>query len=374
MRSSASHFLPILLLLSGCGGMGMDSAGDDPQLPAPPTAVARADDRPEFSASPGATYVPPAADGRASDLTDQANSYRTADGVVHTLPRGRRATPAPERPSAPERVSARPSTPEPLLADGPPPSDGPQGTSGRGADADRYDAVGYAGVRGVASNNPATANAIVAVHSTLPAGTILELTSLDAGRTILVLVTATMPVPPDRLLDISPAAAKLLGGEANGTLAVRVRRVIATPQDQNLLRSGQAASDRIDAPPALVAALRRRLGTPSAAAPPPPARSAPPARAISAPGASYPVPGRAVAPRPQAPVVAARGGIYVQVAALSAPDRAQALAHSLGGTVRPAGRLYKVQLGPYASAAEADHAKAQLAARGYGGAVIARVP
>jgi rare lipoprotein A len=397
--------MPFFLLLAGCGGVGLGNNGDDPQLPPAParpaeSASAAAPEAPPVAPAfgpqpqlrPGAGYAPPAAEASAEARTpagqalpDEANSYRTADGVVHMLPRGRSAPARPEPPvQTAQRAPAIQHAPEPVRAapavaaeGGPPPTAGPQGSSEQAAGEERYDTVGYAGVRGVAGNNAATANSIVAVHPTLPAGTIVEVTSLDTGRTILVLVTATMPVPPDHLIDLSTGAAHLLGGDAGGKLAVRVRKVIATPQDQNLLRSGQSASERIDAPAALVSALRRRLGVSAApvlattTAPTPVAL--PPSRvATTDRGANYPAPARVATPRPKPPV--SSGGYFLQVAAVSTPARAQALAHNLGGSVRPAGNLYKVQVGPYASAGEAEHAKSQLAARGYGGAMIVRLP
>jgi rare lipoprotein A len=60
----------------------------------------------------------------------------------------------------------------------------------------------------------------------------------------------------------------------------------------------------------------------------------------------------------------------VQVAALSNPERARTLAGSLGGRVQDGGALHKVQLGPFATMAAAQQAKAGAAQKGYADARI----
>jgi rare lipoprotein A len=62
----------------------------------------------------------------------------------------------------------------------------------------------------------------------------------------------------------------------------------------------------------------------------------------------------------------------VQVAALSSAERAATLAHQLGGRVVPLGKLYRVQLGPFADSAQAQRARDGAARRGYGDARIVR--
>jgi rare lipoprotein A len=65
-----------------------------------------------------------------------------------------------------------------------------------------------------------------------------------------------------------------------------------------------------------------------------------------------------------------KGGLYVQVAALSTEARARTLAASIGGSVVPGGKLYRVRTGPYADRQAAQNARDALARRGYGGANI----
>lgn len=229
---------------------------------------------------------------------------------------------------------------------------GPRGTSGNGP---RSDAVGYAGTRGVQGEG--TDGAVVAVHPSLPAGTIVEVTNLENGRTILVLVTGAMD-GADHLIDLSPGAARQLGASSPQT-PVRVRRVSASAQDRTALESGQPAADRPDTPPVLLNALRKAL--PAAVA----QRPAPSYVRPGAPARSAPV---RTAPVRSAP--AAGGHFYVQVAALSNAANAQSLAQGLHGFVKPGGGLYRVQMGPFRTSGEAEAARADAARRGYGDARV----
>jgi rare lipoprotein A len=291
---------------------------------------------------------------------------------------------------------ARPS--EPLPADMPS-GPGPRGTSG---EQQRYDEVGFASWYGeevgggrTASGEPFNPDAITAAHNSLPLGSFVEVTALDSGRTIVVLVNDRGPGANNRLIDLSRGAAQSLG--LNGLAPVRVRLVNPPLPEQIALRQGRAAPQRIDAPPSLLTALRRKLPARAVATPPPP----PPVRARlatanpvaanpvpvrgaavrAAPGASYAPPGEvrqrpAPVPEPprQRPVAAPRGGpgFYVQVAALSNAGRAKALATQLGGRVEMAGSIFRVQIGPFANNALAQRARDDVARRGYGDARIVK--
>ena len=313
MKSKTSLAAASLLLLAGCGG-----------------GRGHADYRPE-TASSNVPPAPQAWDGPAPDAPPPG------PGAAYEPPQN--STPLPEDPT----VGAT----------------GPRGSSQPGPGERRYDEVGYAGVRSVAGGGPRD-EAIVAVHPTLPANSYVEVTSLDNGRTILVLVTGT--AGPGRMIDLSPGAARLLGYDRPGAIPVRIRAVMASPQDQVALRSGRSAEARADAPPVLLNGLRKRLpmGTAPAVQPlPQPAATRP--RPPAPPRVARPVP----AVRP-----AATGRYFVQVAALSSAGRAQSLAQSMGGFVKAGGGLYRVQLGPFASAGEAQAARGRAARAGYGDARI----
>jgi rare lipoprotein A len=248
-----------------------------------------------------------------------------------------------------------------VAQNGPPPSGGPQATSDRSPD--RFDEVGYATWYGneyrgsrTASGTPFDPNAFTAAHRTLPMGSYVEVTSLDTGQTVLVKITDRGPFTPGLQIDLSQAAAQAIG--VKGRAAVRIRRVRPSPADQTALNDGQAASPRLDTPPALLAGLRAKLtGGPVIAA------------------ATVPRVSPEPVVRPSSPIkapAAVKGRYYVQVGSFSSKDRATALAKSLDGNAAPFKDLWRVRTGPFADAKSAAQARDAAAARGYGDARVVR--
>jgi rare lipoprotein A len=257
-----------------------------------------------------------------------------------------------------------------------------------------YDAVGYAVV---GSEGEAR---ISGAHKTLPLPSYVEVTSLESGKTILLRVERRGPMSNDQLIELSPGAAAQLGVAGEARPAVRVRRVNPPEQERALLRSGQRAPERMATPKGLLDALNRKLnvGAPlmssaptsvptaaASAAPPPPGNSpvhpVPPPRPTPVPiakptsaskPAATPAERPAPTPRPAPVSAAAHGGAIVQVATFSTQDRAKGVAGKLGGRVNPAGRFWRVQLGPFASRSEAEAALAKAKAAGYSDARIQR--
>lgn len=251
----------------------------------------------------------------------------------------------------------------PALAQQPPAGEGPRATSGDGSSAPRYDAVGYAGVGDVGG--------LSAVSAALPADSFAEVTSIDTGKVIVVVV---VPGTPDRghLIDLSPTAAAALGIQG-ARPGVRIRPITVSPSDIAPLRAGQLAADRGVVPPPLLAALRRKLSvvprptaptsmaTPRQTPLPKPLRTAPPATkpTVATPVVAKPAPGK--------------GSYVVQVATLSVAARAQALAAKIGGTVTQLGALYRVQSVRLSDQAAATRERARLTALGYADARIVRI-
>lgn len=236
--------------------------------------------------------------------------------------------------------------------DGPPPGEGPRGTS-QAFGAARYDAVGYASWYGAEAGTQTASGArfdpaaITAAHNSLPLGSFAEVTALDSGRTIIVLITDRGPHVPGRLIDLSQGAARLLGTDRTAVVGVRVRAIDPPPADQAALRAGQAAAVRLDASPQLLTALRRRLSAP----PSPPARAPAPVNTAQ-------------------PTAATPAGLRVQVASFASADRARALAATLQGSVETGSGVFRVYLGPFGTRAEAEAARDAAARRGYGDARI----
>ena len=65
-------------------------------------------------------------------------------------------------------------------------------------------------------------NAMTAAHRTLPFGTKVEVTNLGNGKSVIVEVNDRGPYSEDRILDVSPAAARKLGMMGTGTAKARV--------------------------------------------------------------------------------------------------------------------------------------------------------
>lgn len=237
----------------------------------------------------------------------------------------------------------------------------PSGTSqAQSADA-RYDVVGYAAVQ------PLGAAALAASPDLLPES-YAEVTDLGSGRTILVRIAATGAMPGD-VVALSEGAARQLGAAAGTPLAVRVRVVRPSTEDQAALRSAGAAQPRIDSPPALLRALRLQLPAPPVPdlplPPPPPSPAAVQVEQTTDVAPFTPALRKSLAHTPAKPV---QGRYLVQVAALSSPDRAQMLAQKLKGFVKAGGGLYRVQLGPFATEAAAERARAEAVRAGFGDA------
>lgn len=273
-----------------------------------------------------------------------------------------------------------------------------------------YDAVGLAdradGIQGVA-----------AAHKTLPLPSYAEVTALNSGRTILLRIVERGPNDNDTLVALSPAAMTQLGIPAGSRTAVRVRRVNPPEVERAALRTGATAPLRMETPESLLKVLRRKLAEQSPLMPPP---SVPPTmptnlateRALPGTPATKPTPtkpaqaqqstpaktplAQAPAKTPAGPTVTAastpastppprstapkqtaattvKGTHVVQVAAFSTRERAGAAARKLGGNVTPAGRLWRVRLGPFAAGSkQATSALEKARAAGYSDARIQR--
>lgn len=236
--------------------------------------------------------------------------------------------------------------------------------------------------------------AISGAHRTLPVPSYVEVTSLDTGKTILIRIERRGPMTGDGLVALSPGATAQLGIAASGRTPVRVRRVNPPEIERAALRRGERAPERMETPKSLVAVLLRKLnpGLPGAAPAPgstplppqvfaatPPGKGAKPLATAPTPvrtPATRPLPARppvAAAPAVVAPAATpARGGNVVQVGAFSSKANAEASAAKVGGHVSPAGRLWRVRIGPYAAPAEAAAALAKAKGAGYSDARIQR--
>lgn len=224
------------------------------------------------------------------------------------------------------------------------------GSTAMAAPAASFDRVGVAtwygeelkGAR-TASGTPFDPSAITAAHRTLPLNSYVEVTALDTGRTLLVLVNDRGPGRRDREIDLSRRAAQMLGIDRNPKALVRIRAVQPGADEIAAQRKGNA-TPRLDASPELLAALKRYR-----------------------PGDR---PGAIPAAVPLQPVLVEDARYTVRVATFSNKARARALADALEGKAVSDDGLWRVETGPFTGGRAAQRARDAAAARGYGDARI----
>lgn len=236
-----------------------------------------------------------------------------------------------------------------------------------------YDEVGYAAPDSMGGSG------VTAAHKTLPLPSYIEVTSLVTGKTILARVERRGPMTGERLVALSSGAQAQLGSEDGAP--VRVRRVNPPEVDRAKLRKGDAAPERMETPQSLIAVLKRKLparGSADIGLPNVPGGNA--SSAVSARISTVAVPPMTEAA--QAPVsddpapitktetAANAGQFVVQAAAFSNQSNAQKAASALGGYVQPAGKFFRVRVGPFISRGQADAALAKVLAAGYSDAIV----
>jgi len=85
----------------------------------------------------------------------------------------------------------------------------------------------------MASGEPFDENALTAAHRTLPLGAEVKVTNLENGRSVTVRVKDRGPAIAGRLIDLSKAAAVLLGFVHRGLTPVKVQVVRMPPAEPN---------------------------------------------------------------------------------------------------------------------------------------------
>ncbi len=213
-------------------------------------------------------------------------------------------------------------------------------------------------------------NEVTAAHRTLPMPSVVRVTNLDNGRSILVRVNDRGPYARSRIIDLSRHAAQLLGYEGQGTAKVRVQIMVPeTIQVASLAgRRGTDPSDTAAAasPPPQAAPLTKVAAE---ALPPPPSTVAVANQNVlpaTAPVAASVQPGEAVA-EPKLPqsirqVPVKPTNLFVQAGSFADVDRAVRLKTALDKfgpanvtSVKVNGMtMYRVRVGPMPSVDQAD--------------------
>ncbi len=287
-----------------------------------------------------------------------------------------------------------------------------------------YDETGIASWYGPNFTGKITANGelydmneVTAAHRTLPMPSLVRVTNLDNGRTIVVRVNDRGPYARGRILDMSRRGAQLLGYEKTGTAKVRVQimaresMILAAAAKQGQLTVDVAGLDNEN--PALPPGTPTytRAGAVAQAPLPPPKPFVPPPQQVAAAEAATEAQTGAPAPiaiatvdekqliqqnLPQqtvkgstvdgrflpAPVATYQkvrpSAIYVQAGAFGVEDNAQRLKAKLAGVGRTDiyvanvdGKMfYRVRVGPVATVDQADELLNRVVGAGANGAKI----
>jgi len=277
-----------------------------------------------------------------------------------------------------------------------------------------YDETGIASWYGPDFHGKITANGelydmneVTAAHRTLPMPSLVRVTNLDNGRTIVVRVNDRGPYARGRILDMSRRGAQLLGYEKTGTAKVRVQimaresQILAAAAKQGQLSVDVAGIDNENPalPPGTPTYTR-----PSATPLPPPERQQPPPEQVAEAQAPVPVAvpivdekkliqqdlppqqsikgsdvGGRFLPAPVATYQKVRpSSIYVQAGAFGVQENAERLRAKLSAVGRTDiysavvdGRtFYRVRVGPVATVDQADALLNRVVGAGANGAKI----
>lgn len=265
-----------------------------------------------------------------------------------------------------------------------------------------YDQTGIASWYGPNFHGKPTANGEVfdqwevsAAHKTLPLPSIVRVTNLENGRSLVIRINDRGPFKPGRIIDLSRRAAQLLGTEQTGTAQVRVQ-ILAKESRQAKLNaiSGNRQLASSDAPikvqnvasePVTSQALpdpsQPKVASKLYVEPKPaPIKAAPVTQTtiVESPITQSKVSGAKVGEVSQVAAMPTR--MFVQAGAFSNPYNAEQVKARLDGLGGDLGNvritpfsmngkaLFRVRVGPIGDVAQADAALAQVIDAGYSGA------
>lgn len=236
-----------------------------------------------------------------------------------------------------------------------------------------YDETGIASWYGPGFHGQYTANgeiydqnALTAAHKTLPLPSMVRVTNLDNGRSIVVRVNDRGPFVNGRIIDLTRRDAQLLDFIGQGTAKVRVQ--VLKDESQALAAAASLqGGDNVGPKPAAAPS-----GTVSATPLPPIGQSQPaPNQVAAAPAQSKSVIGQSVLPKPDGQVLLEpikTTNIYIQAGAFTQQTNAQMLTSKLSafGPVRMtpvqvgSQLFYRVRVGPMATVDQADQVLQQV--------------
>lgn len=248
-----------------------------------------------------------------------------------------------------------------------------------------YDETGIASWYGPNFHGKKTANggifdqeAITAAHRTLPIPSVVRVTNLENGRSLVVTVNDRGPFAKGRIIDMSRRSAELLGFINQGTAKVRVQ--IMERESRSVAAEAQPRGDSISAnesPIKVAAPAKQEVATLSLeplAGSQDAGQTLSPALKASRPPYQQPTAGPVAQEEPMVRQDAiSPSSIFVQAGAFGLYDNANRVMARLSGLgtanisqILVNGRdLYRVRLGPLASVDQADELLAKVIGSGY---------
>src|SRR3546814_13344257 len=110
-------------------------------------------------------------------------------------------------------------------------------------------------------------NDVTAAHRTLPLPSVVRVTNLGNGRSLVVRVNDRGPFAHGRIIDLSRRSAQLLGFDVQGTAKVRVELIPNEPRREQMIARGEtpgvmvaSASAAAPVPPEIGRASWRESG------------------------------------------------------------------------------------------------------------------
>ncbi len=228
-----------------------------------------------------------------------------------------------------------------------------------------YDKTGLASWYGPNFHNKLTANgevfdqwAVSAAHKTLPMPSMVRVTNLENGRSIVLRINDRGPFVDDRIIDLSREAARLLGMEKQGVAQVRVNVMEASENSSEFILPPVDKSEslpKLNAQPTGGVVVARDIDQPNSSDTQvvQPSHSDQPSQDVTTNQVSEEF--TQLEPNP--------GKIYVQIGAFTIQENAQ----RLGKIVRSYGltditpvsisdqTFYRVRIGPIDDVEYADH-------------------
>lgn len=250
-----------------------------------------------------------------------------------------------------------------------------------------YDETGIASWYGPGFHANQTANGeiydendLTAAHKTLPMPSLVRVTNLENGRSLVVRINDRGPFVNNRIIDLSRRSAQLLGIEQKGTAKVRVQVL----KEESMMIAAQASSKGGDTiGPAPAAAPAGDIGVQAL----PGSGSQQPAQTLPKAGSQQAAPQQVALGNAQAPQLTGQvttvpvkpSNIFIQAGAFLRQGNAQQLQRKLSNIgqtritefILNQQRFYRVQVGPIASIEEADRLLQQLIDNGHPDAKIA---